>query len=151
MTKAGDELKAYLGEEADTLAHLLRRAEKHLVARALDEMAEEGRERVSWGQIKVLRQLSFGDARATEVARALGISKQAVAQLLAPLIKHGIVAQKRDPRDRRAKIVYFRPKGIALLDTLFEHTLTLEAIVHKTLGDARVNKLKKMLAVIARI
>lgn len=55
--------------------------------------------------------LSSEGVRGAELARKLGVSKQAVSQLITELEEWGVVEQVADPRDGRAKLVRFTPKG----------------------------------------
>jgi len=55
--------------------------------------------------------------RLTQLARRLGISKQAVGQLVDELEALGILLRVPDPRDRRAKLIRFTQRaGLTLLD-----------------------------------
>jgi DNA-binding MarR family transcriptional regulator len=49
--------------------------------------------------------------RGAELAKKLGVSKQAVSQLVTELEEWGVVEQIADPKDGRAKLVRFSKKG----------------------------------------
>jgi DNA-binding MarR family transcriptional regulator len=55
--------------------------------------------------------LDFQGTRLTELAKKLGVSKQAVGQTVAELEAFGVVESITDPADARAKLVRFTPKG----------------------------------------
>ena len=55
--------------------------------------------------------IDFKGVRLTELANKLGISKQAVGQVVAELEEMGVVELRPDPSDGRAKLVRFTAKG----------------------------------------
>lgn len=61
--------------------------------------------------------IDLAGTRLTELARRLGISKQAVGQLVDELQLMGVLIRVPDPRDRRAKLIRFTENaGMTLLD-----------------------------------
>jgi DNA-binding MarR family transcriptional regulator len=59
----------------------------------------------------LLPHLSSEGVRGAELAKKLGVTKQAVSQLLTELEEWGVVEQVADPLDGRAKLVRFTAKG----------------------------------------
>ena len=59
----------------------------------------------------LLPHLSSRGVRGAELAKKLGVSKQAVSQLVTELEGWGVVEQVTDPEDGRAKLVRFTRKG----------------------------------------
>jgi DNA-binding MarR family transcriptional regulator len=55
--------------------------------------------------------LSSAGVRGADLAKKLGVTKQAVSQLVTELEEWGVVEQVTDPNDGRAKLVRFTPKG----------------------------------------
>jgi DNA-binding MarR family transcriptional regulator len=55
--------------------------------------------------------LTTEGVRGADLAKKLGVTKQAVSQLVAELEYWGVVEQVEDPKDGRAKLVRFTPKG----------------------------------------
>ena len=55
--------------------------------------------------------LTSAGVRGADLAKKLGVTKQAVSQLVAELEYWGVVEQVDDPKDGRAKLVRFTPKG----------------------------------------
>ncbi len=67
----------------------------------------------------LLPHIALAGTRQTELAERLGVSKQAVHQLVAELEGLGVVERVRDPADARATLVRFTPRGArSLLDGL---------------------------------
>jgi DNA-binding MarR family transcriptional regulator len=59
----------------------------------------------------LLPHLNAEGVRGAELAKKLGVTKQAVSQLVTELEDWGIVEQIADPQDGRAKLVRFSKKG----------------------------------------
>lgn len=59
----------------------------------------------------LLPHLSSEGVRGAELAKKLGVTKQAVSQLITELEEWGVVEQVPDPQDGRAKLVRFTAKG----------------------------------------
>jgi DNA-binding MarR family transcriptional regulator len=55
--------------------------------------------------------LTAEGVRGADLAKKRGVTKQAVSQLVAELEYWGVVEQVADPKDGRAKLVRFTPKG----------------------------------------
>lgn len=55
--------------------------------------------------------LSSEGVRGADLAKKLGVTKQAVSQLVTELEEWGVVEQVNDPADRRAKLIRFTPQG----------------------------------------
>lgn len=145
MSTMTEKLWAFLDGEPDTLVRMLLRAERHLSQRSLEELQAVQDNTFTESQLQVIRQLCFGKSRTTEIADALDISKQAVSQLLAPLIKDGIIEQVPDDADGRAKINQLTQKGSAMFDQLLVQTIDLEQEVRNRLGHKKLKELKKAL------
>jgi len=95
------------------------------VARLLDERAiarvgqRQGAPRLRRSHTSLLPHLDLAGTRITDLAERLGISKQAVSQLVDDLEAFGVVAREPDPDDARARRVVFTARGReGLLDGL---------------------------------
>ena len=78
----------------------------------IDRLAEAGLDMLRPRHLPVLRALDPArGARAAEIARDAGLTRQAIAQVLAELQQLGIVVQAPDPTDARAKIVRYTAFG----------------------------------------
>ena len=81
-----------------------------------DEFQKSLRERglmpVSRAQSMFFSQVSAGKTSPTEIARELGVSKQAVHKTIADLVTAGLVELQPDPNDGRAKKAIPTKEGI---------------------------------------
>ncbi|MEM7283836.1 MAG: helix-turn-helix domain-containing protein [Pseudomonadota bacterium] len=81
--------------------------------RFVDEMVAAGHSCYAEARSSVIPYIEPQGTKQSELVRMMGLSKQAVQQLVDDLEREGIVTRKADPDDRRGKIVCFtRAQGI---------------------------------------
>lgn len=132
-----------------SLGHLLFRAARILnelgVARASRQFAVPGLRPV---HMQVLPHLDLQGTRATELARRMGITKQAVGPILDELEGFGVIERVPDPADGRARIVRFTEGGRAGLLAGLGLLAEIEAELSERVGAERIARLKVDLAVV---
>jgi DNA-binding MarR family transcriptional regulator len=79
----------------------------------LSHLAARGQ--VGAAHIHITRHLAVEGSRLTDLARAAGMSKQAMGNLVDQCEAWGLVIRVPDPRDARARQVCFTPVGLAWL------------------------------------
>lgn len=96
-----------------------------------------------------------GGSRLTEIARRMGVSKQAVAPLADELVSLGVLERVADPSDRRARRLCFSETpgrglmdGLAVLQSVERE---LEAHLRSNDGDRLVMLLDRVLGAVERI
>lgn len=93
----------------------------------------------------LLPHIDLEGTKLTELAARIGISKQAVGEIVDDLEAQGLLERIPDPRDRRAKLVRFTAKGrkglLAGLAVLEEK----EAEVATSLGERQMESLARTL------
>ncbi|MCA9712939.1 MAG: MarR family transcriptional regulator, partial [Myxococcales bacterium] len=72
-----------------------------------------GQELLRPSHMALFPHIDLEGTRQVELARRLGISKQAVGIMIADLEAMGVVERVADPRDRRAKLICFSEAGRA--------------------------------------
>lgn len=96
----------------------------HLLIRTARLMNEAGLRRVQAdpqlfearaAHLAVFPHLDLDGTRVTELARRMGVTKQAVSQVIDELEQMGIVERRPDPDDGRAKRVVFTDAGRAAI------------------------------------
>ena len=113
---------------------------------ALDSFEMNGLAPVTRTQSMVISTIVGGEYRAANIARLLGVSRQAVGQILADLEAMGFVELTPDPKDRRSKIVSLRPEFVAegaSHPVLFD---ALEEELGRRIGRKNVSRLREILA-----
>lgn len=96
------------------LGLLLLRASRWLDALLLDELTAEGWPRLTPAQTLVFAYLDHGGTAPSELARRLGQSRQAAAQLVAGLQRLDLVSVVDDRHRRRGRLVMPTDRGLGL-------------------------------------
>ncbi len=77
-------------------------------------------------------------SRTTEVARRLGVTKQAVGRSIKILLDEGLVEFVSDPDDGRAFLIRYTPAGIKRLSQTHEAIRRVEQELDRELGTDRM-------------
>ena len=99
------------------LALLLLGGFRALADAASAELAERGHEKIRPVHDFAIRAIDAGADTASELARQLGVSKQAAAKTIGFLEERGYVSGEADPRDSRRRLFTVTDEGHALLRT----------------------------------
>lgn len=86
----------------------------------------------------VLIPLLGGGRHASNLAEHLGVSRQAVAQVVTTLEREGYVQRIADPGDARAKLVCLTPRGRAALRIMHASARAVEEDWRQRLGAERL-------------
>lgn len=123
VVDSDDRARVDVAKQASALQILFR------CARRLDEIAVAriravgGNLHLRTAHTALLPHIDLEGTRLTEIARRLGVTKQAVGPLVDDLVQGGLLERVPDPVDRRAKLVRFRGvdgllAGLAVLHDL---------------------------------
>ncbi len=107
--------------------------------------AAAGLDGIQPAQSAVLVPLVAGGLHASDLADRFRVSRQAVAQAIAALERHGYVTRVLDPDDARARLIELTPRGRKALRVMRSHALDLEKRWEQTLGERRLADLRKTL------
>jgi|HigsolmetaAR201D_1030396.scaffolds.fasta_scaffold21126_2 DNA-binding MarR family transcriptional regulator len=110
-----------------------------------NHLRASGWPRVSRTQSMIMVNVSDGITRPVDLARNLGISRQAVQQVLADMEEQGLITLVPDPDDARAKIVRFSPRGKGIVDAALRAIASIERELEKRLGKQLFVQLKRAL------
>jgi len=81
-------------------------------ARFAEEMVAAGHGWYAEARSSIIPFIKLTGTRQTDIAAKMGLTKQAIQQLVDDLEKEGIVERRPDPSDGRAKVVVFTEKGL---------------------------------------
>lgn len=100
-------------------AQLLFRCARRVNELALARVAERTGLPIRASHTTLFPHIALEGTRQTELARRVGVSKQAIHQLVTELEAMGVLERAPDPKDRRATLVRFSAReGRTLLDGL---------------------------------
>lgn len=99
-----------------------------------DRFESQGAPRATRSDIFMLVNIACGTTNASDIARNLGISRQAVSLKLIDMQKRGMIDVKEDPADRRSKIVSFTESFQANADLCVKFMEDIEATLESAFG-----------------
>ena len=105
------------------------------------EMIRRGHGWMTEARGAVIGHLRPGGLSQSALTAAMGISKQAVQQLVDELVAEAIVERVPDPSDGRGRIVRFTRKGVTALDESNAVKGAIDAEWRAALGDVRYEEL----------
>jgi DNA-binding MarR family transcriptional regulator len=132
--------RAHVGQVLLKCARLL---DERAVARVNREGGPQPRLRPA--HTRLLPHIDVEGTRITELARRLGITKQAVGQLVDDLVQQGVLELAPDPEDKRARRVRFTPKGMAAIAHGLGVLQQIEAELSRRIGAPRMRTLHETL------
>lgn len=141
--------------KAESVAQLLFKCARLLNEQALARVeVPEGAPRLRPAHTSLFPHIDLAGTRLTDLAKRVGVSKQAVGQLVDELEQLGVIERVADPQDGRAKLIRFRQKrGKSLLDGL-AHLKKFEDELATAIGKDRMAALHEgltaLLAVLER-
>ena len=127
-------------------AQLLFKCARLVNERALSTLPLEGDQpRPRPAHMALFPHIALEGTRPSELARRLGVSKQAVGQLVDELQAMGVVERRPDPDDRRAKRVAFTHRGLSSLLDGLAHLRAVEAELAAAVGRDTMEQLHRAL------
>ncbi|MEM9436128.1 MAG: MarR family winged helix-turn-helix transcriptional regulator [Pseudomonadota bacterium] len=108
-------------------------------------ITEAGFDDLTLADSDVLVFVGPNGTRASDIAKGRAITKQAVQEQIARLVKRGYLDVTPDPEDRRAKRVTLSAKGRAMAQAFVSIKEGLHAQIRETLGEDGLKNLKELL------
>ncbi|WP_394838141.1 MarR family transcriptional regulator [Pendulispora rubella] len=106
-------------EKSRSTVQLLFKAARLLNERAIERVRARSGQPVRVAHTALFPHIDLEGTRLTDIAKRLGVTKQAVGQLVDELEAMGMLERVPDPADARAKLVRYSKRGQkALLDGL---------------------------------
>jgi DNA-binding MarR family transcriptional regulator len=130
---------------------LLREAYIALNNRVVVRLAERGHGVVRPAHGAVFQYLDGAGTSVARLAERAQMTKQAMAELVIHLEKHGYVVRQPDPHDRRAKLVVPTRKGLEVFAIAQELVPEIELEIEKCVGARRTAALRADLDRLRRV
>lgn len=108
-------------------------------------LKKSGFESVTRAQSLILLNIMVGERRAARLAANLGVSRQAMSQMLAEMEKRGLVTFRADHEDKRAQIVLFSEESSDIRNAALRILARLERELERRIGVRNVAALRKAL------
>nr|BBX79565.1 hypothetical protein MFLOJ_33520 [Mycobacterium florentinum] len=107
--------------------------------------AAAGLDGIRPAQAVALVPLAVGGLHASALADRLRVSRQAVAQAVAALERHGYVTRVPDPGDARTRIIELTARGRRALRVMRSNAIELEKRWQQVLGEQRLGEFRETL------
>ena len=138
MTKSDDALPDHLGWR-------LWLASRQWQAQFVAAMRHAGHVWFTDARANLLAHIARGGTLQSVIVDRMGVSKQAVQQLVDGLTADGIVERIADPDDSRSRIVRYTPAGMKAMRDADRIKRRVEDAYRERLGDARFDVLMRTL------
>ena len=99
---------------------------------ALSNLA--AREQIGAAHVHITRHLALRGSRLTELAKAAGMSKQAMGDLVTQCEAWDLVRREPDPLDARARRIVFTETGLLWLEAFRQAVARAEGEFHNLVG-----------------
>ena len=132
------------------MGQLLMKAARLLDERAVARVATRSEKgpRLRTAHTRLLPHIAFEGTRLVDLARKIGVTKQAVSQTVAEMEEMGVVELVADPDDARAKLVRFTPRGVKAIAHGLSVLEEIEDELAARVGKKRIHDLTTTLALI---
>jgi DNA-binding MarR family transcriptional regulator len=137
-----DSRAAGLARTAPALVQLLAQAD---AARLAVAFAEQGMDGLRPAHALLLVPLLGGGRHASDLAGRLGVSRQAIAQVVATLERGGYVERITDPGDARAKLICLTARGRGALRVMRAGAQSIERDWEARLGQEKLAEFRDIL------
>lgn len=137
-----DELDA---AKRETSLELLFRCARLVNEAAIERVRAASKEELRAAHTALFPHVSLEGTRLTELAARLGVSKQAVGQLVDELEAMGVLERVPDPTDGRARLVRWSAKGRRAMLHGLSVLRDLERELEASIGARRMDELRRAL------
>ncbi|MGV1010488.1 MAG: MarR family winged helix-turn-helix transcriptional regulator [Dermatophilaceae bacterium] len=126
-------------------------AARDMENRVIGAMRRAGVDDVTLAQGRVAARIGPHGTRLSDLAEQAQVSKQTATALVDRLEQAGYVERVPDPRDGRARLVRFTPKGGSLLPIARAEEQRVEREWERHLGARRMRELRQSLTLLRQI
>ena len=130
------------------IGRLLLLARRDFLARLAERM-EADNDAVMQARGRLLPYIDVDGTRSVDLARRMGVTKQAVGRLVRELEEEGLLYRDADDADGRAFLVKFTEEGLAYLTRMHKCILQIERDYERLVGRERLAQVREALGLIA--
>jgi DNA-binding MarR family transcriptional regulator len=127
------------------IGRLLLRAQRDFSLRAIEKLRIRGHIGLSLAHTNLLANLDLAGTRITTLAERVGISKQAIGNLVVELEAKSYLKRAVDPVDRRATRITYTDAGWQFLQDAHQVKREIEAEYTAVLGEQGIQMLRSLL------
>lgn len=98
---------------------------------------------------RLLPYIDVDGTRSIDLARRMGVTKQAVARMVNELEEEGLLCRHADDADGRASLVKFTEAGLKYLTRMHKRINQIELEYERMVGKAQMELVRETLALIA--
>jgi len=109
-------------------------------------LRKQGWPEVTRPQSMVMNNVVIGVRKPSDIARNLGVSRQAIHITIRQMVDLGILELVDDPEDRRSKVVAIGATGAKMRESAQQAMLQIARTLEKRIGKTQVDQLKAALA-----
>jgi DNA-binding MarR family transcriptional regulator len=131
------------------IGRLLLLSRRDFLTRLSEKMEATGGPAQVWSRGRLLPYIDLEGTRSTELAKRLGVSKQAVGRVVRELEEDGLLARALDEADGRAFLVTFTESGLEYLMRMHDAIRKVERDYEREFGADAIRALKATLKAIA--
>ena len=135
----------------DSILDLMRTAVRSYANAIEERLAIEGIDGLPRNGGFVLMRLANGEPTIDEMIRGLGVTKQAVSQLIDLMASRGYVTRAVDPEDRRRVSLALTDKGRTAADAIAAGSQAIDEQLSRGLSASEISGLKTGLATLGQI
>jgi len=128
-----------------TLFQMLVAAQSWFEKALMPFLEKEGESRLGYADLKLLAHLNCGTTYASELARRMGVSRQAVNKLTKNLVQSGLVRLEAVPGRRNAKWIVITDSGGKIIRDIVTELNRMEALLETRIGENEVAALRNAL------
>jgi DNA-binding MarR family transcriptional regulator len=104
-------------------------------------MVEQGHAWFREARAAVVPHIDRAGTRQADLTARLGMTKQAVQQLVDALVQDGVVERRPDPNDARGRVVCFTPRGLRVLGDANRVKKQIEQELARAVGAESLSRL----------
>lgn len=109
-------------------------------------LLRKGWPNITPAQSLVMIHIALGMNRASTIARDLGVSRQAMSQMLGEMKSMGLITFAPDPHDKRAQLVLFAPEAEAIRTDAVSMLENVETVLAERIGKRTLESLRAALS-----